>query len=163
MELVADPAGADDHPEVLLASGERISCPSGSLLPLAETLGAREVLEVARGFLGSPYVWGGIGRSGIDCSGLVHVSARIAGRCVPRDAHHQWASMRVGVSWDALQPGDLLFFGERADLAGIDHVGFHAGDGLMLHAPEEGRSVVLEPISERARARAVGVGRLPGA
>jgi cell wall-associated NlpC family hydrolase len=37
----------------------------------------------------------------------------------------------------------------------------YAGDGRMLHAPEAGRQVVLEPISSSARERTVGFGRYP--
>jgi cell wall-associated NlpC family hydrolase len=97
--------------------------------------------------------------AGIDCSGLVHISARIAGVLVPRDAHHQWALLRVDVDWAELRPGDLLFFGQHAGLDGIDHVGFHLGDGQLLHAPATGRAVVVEPVSVRGRDRVVAFGR----
>lgn len=153
--------GGEENGVVRLASGERLRCPLSMLRPLDSGLDAVEILEVATGFLGVPYVWGGIDGAGIDCSGLVHLSARIGGRIVPRDAHHQWAAMRVDLGWEDLEPGDLLFFGDDASLEGIDHVGIYAGDHLMLHAPEEGRQVTLEPISARARARSAGFGRYP--
>ena len=49
-------------------------------------------LEVARSYLGAPYLWGGMTEAGIDCSGLVHMAYRRTGRLVPRDAHDQDAA-----------------------------------------------------------------------
>jgi gamma-D-glutamyl-L-lysine dipeptidyl-peptidase len=160
VELVAGP-DAQDVAEVLLASGATVRCPMTALRPLGPAQGAAELLAIATGFVGVPYLWGGVEAAGIDCSGLVHLAARIGGRVVPRDAHHQWAATRLDADASELELGDLLFFGEDASLEGIDHVGIYAGEGRMLHAPEGGRDVVVEPISARARARTVGFGRYP--
>ena len=46
-------------------------------------------LDVARSYLGAPYLWGGLTEAGIDCSGLVHMAYRRLGRLVPRDADQQ--------------------------------------------------------------------------
>src|SRR5215217_2805855 len=46
-------------------------------------------LEVARSYLGTRYLWGGMTNRGIDCSGLVHMAYRRTGRLVPRDADQQ--------------------------------------------------------------------------
>jgi gamma-D-glutamyl-L-lysine dipeptidyl-peptidase len=98
-------------------------------------------IAVAGTFLGSPYEWGGLTRSGIDCSGLVHLSYRLTGRLVPRDAWQQeQAGSRVEIG-DA-QPGDIAFYGtgHRAD-----HVAFWLGEGRILHATaREHRGVVNE-------------------
>jgi hypothetical protein len=111
-------------------------------------------LAVARGFLGTPYVWGGLGREGIDCSGLVHVAFRMVGVRVPRDAADQ-ADAAVPV--DEPVPGDLYFFGKPGGLVG--HVGFVTELG-MLHA-SAGVGVVEEPMPEERRATLLGAGRLP--
>jgi cell wall-associated NlpC family hydrolase len=132
----------------------------GSATASPDPLDRAAILDLAQLFVGVPYLWGGIEGAGIDCSGLIHIAARLGGRLVPRDAHHQWAATRADLTWDALEPGDILYFGESASLDGIVHVGFFAGDDLMLHAPEEGRAVVVEPLSESARARSVAFGRL---
>jgi cell wall-associated NlpC family hydrolase len=160
VELLADPE-AQELAEVLLASGATVRCPLTALRPLGAPLGAVELLAIAADFVGAPYLWGGIEPAGIDCSGLVHLAARIGGRVVPRDAHYQWTATRIDVGADELDVGDLLFFGDDASLEGIDHVGLYAGEGRMLHAPEAGRAVVLEPLSARARERTVAFGRYP--
>ena len=160
VELLVCQAGLDQA-DVLLPSGMEVRCPVAALRPLGSAVPAVELVRIAADFLGVPYLWGGIEESGIDCSGLVHLAARIGGHVVPRDAHHQWAATRFDADWDDLDPGDLLFFGESATLEGIVHVGMYAGEGRTLHAPEAGRRVTLEPISARARERAVGFGRYP--
>jgi cell wall-associated NlpC family hydrolase len=151
----------DDHDavEVLLASGVTVRCPRAALRPVDSAVPAVGLLDVAAGFVGVPYLWGGTEASGIDCSGLIHLAARIGGHVVPRDAHHQWATTCFDADWEDLEAGDLLYFGTSASLQGIDHVGIYAGDGRMLHAPEAGRRVIAEPISDRARERSVGFGR----
>jgi cell wall-associated NlpC family hydrolase len=85
-------------------------------------------VDVARSYLGAPYLWGGMTIAGIDCSGLVHMAYRRLGRLVPRDSHQQEAA---GPSVDEPRPGDLVTYGgeERAD-----HVAFWLGDGRILHS-----------------------------
>jgi cell wall-associated NlpC family hydrolase len=87
-------------------------------------------LEVASTFLGARYEWGGLTRSGIDCSGLVHLTYRLTGRLVPRDAWQQeQTGSRVDVGDERL--GDIVIYGtgQRAD-----HVAFWLGRGRILHA-----------------------------
>jgi cell wall-associated NlpC family hydrolase len=105
-----------------------------------EALSGDPVAE-ARRFLGAPYEWGGMSERGVDCSGLVHVAFRRAGRLVPRDAHEQEAA-GVEVAEAELRPGDLVTYG---DAASCDHVAFWLGDGRILHATgREGVERVVE-------------------
>ncbi len=54
---------------------------------------ARDFVEIAERFIGTPYLWGGRTRMGIDCSGLVQVSLEAAGMKAPRDTDMQQAEL----------------------------------------------------------------------
>jgi gamma-D-glutamyl-L-lysine dipeptidyl-peptidase len=104
-------------------------------------------VDVARSYLGVPYLWGGMTDHGIDCSGLVHMAFRRVGRLVPRDADQQEdAAAEVG----ELQPGDLITYGEP-----VDHIAFWLGEGRILHSTgrESGIGVVEEAEPEDLRTR----------
>ena len=66
-------------------------------------------VDVARSYLGTRYLWGGMTEHGIDCSGLVHMSYRRLGKLVPRDSGQQ---EEAGVEVSELRPGDLVTYGE---------------------------------------------------
>jgi gamma-D-glutamyl-L-lysine dipeptidyl-peptidase len=113
----------------------------------ADELGAngRDPVGEAREYLGAPYLWGGMTKRGIDCSGLVHMAYRNAGRALPRDADQQEDAGREVDERDA-RPGDVVTYGEDGkDHA--THIAFWLGDGRILHATgREGvESVVEEP------------------
>jgi cell wall-associated NlpC family hydrolase len=96
--------------------------------------------EVARSYLGSPYLWGGMTEHGIDCSGLVHMAYRRLGWLVPRDA---WQQEEAGEPVSEPAPGDLVTYGD----ATADHIAFWLGDERILHSTgrEGGIGVVEEP------------------
>jgi cell wall-associated NlpC family hydrolase len=104
---------------------------------------ARAAVAYALAQLGTPYLWGGEGAGGFDCSGLVQAAYAAAGLGLPRVAQAQYdATAASAVSPDQLQPGDLVFFG--ASTGAITHVGIVVSPGEMVDAPHTGADVRIE-------------------
>ena len=123
--------------------------------------GHPEIVKIALGFIGVPYVWGGSSPgSGFDCSGLTWYVYAQAGITIPRNSRSQF---QVGAfippdRLDALRQGDLVFFGTDADPARIHHVGIYVGDGNFIHAPQTGQDVMVSSLGERIDKRGDYVG-----
>ncbi len=103
---------------------------------------ARAAVTFAEAQIGAPYLWGGTGPGGFDCSGLVQAAYASAGIALPRVAQDQFdAGPRVPPG-EPLEPGDLVFFGTSG--ADVTHVGIYAGQGMMIDAPDTGATVRSE-------------------
>jgi cell wall-associated NlpC family hydrolase len=112
---------------------------------MAPTAIAARVIEYARAQLGKPYVYGGTGPNGYDCSGLTMMAYRAAGITIPRlsDAQYWFGSP---VASGQVAPGDLVFFDYQSGHSGPGHVGivYDAPRGLMLVAPHTGANVRVQ-------------------
>jgi len=104
--------------------------------------GAR-VVATAKKYLGAPYVWGGTGPEGFDCSGLVQTVFAENGIALPRGAGDQYREGKK-ISKNALRPGDLVFF--HTYTAGPSHVGIYVGGGKFLHAESSPAGVTVTPL-----------------
>ena len=100
-------------------------------------------LEFAAAQLGTPYLWGGNGPGGFDCSGLTKAAYASAGVNLPRVAQEQFTLGPAVPDNSTVIPGDLVFFGSGP--SGVDHVGIYVGYGLMVDAPHTGAVVRVEP------------------
>jgi hypothetical protein len=102
-----------------------------------------ELMEWAKQWAGTPYVWGGNSlSSGVDCSGLVQQVYKHFGINVTRTTYSQIGEGK-SVGMNQLQSGDMVFFDTNPETGGPDHVGLYLGNGKMLHAPRPGKSVEI--------------------
>ncbi|CAL9575943.1 hypothetical protein SUDANB121_04962 [Nocardiopsis dassonvillei] len=115
---------------------------------------ARVALDFAYAQIGKPYVWGGTGPNGYDCSGLTQAAWAQAGVSLPRTTYDQ-VNAGQRVSWENKQPGDLLFFYGSSP----SHVGLYAGDGIMVHASTSGKPIGTVALSDYYRANFVAAVR----
>lgn len=108
--------------------------------PHLRTIGdwAADPVGVAESLLGTPYLWGGNSRAGLDCSGLVQLATHACGHTCPGDSDLQ-QSLGHPVSGPACQRGDLLFW--------RGHVAWVSDPDTILHANGHTMSVAYEPIT----------------
>ncbi len=104
------------------------------------------VVETAKKYIGTPYVYGGMSPSGFDCSGFVKYIYSQYGVSLYRTAASQ-TSNGYAVSRSELRQGDLVFFATNGSGGGISHVGIYVGDGCFIHSPRPGKGVEITPMS----------------
>jgi cell wall-associated NlpC family hydrolase len=106
------------------------------------------VVADARRYLGTPYVWGGETRAGMDCSGLTMVVYRDLGVQLPRTAAEQVHAGTPVRDLAHAHPGDLLFW--AYDNGDVHHVaiytGTRAGKPWLIEAPQPGQRVSEQPV-----------------
>lgn len=110
---------------------------------------AARILGFANRWIGTPYLWGGTTRSGIDCSAFLRQMYRDLFRVeLPRTTKQQWKlGIRLPVDPKrpsaGLEPGDLIFYIGRDGRP--NHVVVYAGNDTITHSVS-GRGVVIDPI-----------------
>ncbi|AZV76499.1 NLP/P60 hydrolase [Parasedimentitalea marina] len=128
----------------VLSQGDRFTetsegfIPSSHLSPLETQM--TDPVAVAEVFLGTPYLWGGNSRLGIDCSGLVQASLLACGIPCPGDSGPQERALGNYASPKGSNylRGDLLFW--------KGHVAFVRDSETLIHANAFHMAVAVEPL-----------------
>lgn len=116
-------------------TGEGLAIPAQHIAPLDTAL--PDPVAVAESLLGTPYLWGGNSAFGLDCSGLVQLCWRMAGRAAPGDSDLQAREMgEVLPDRAKLKRGDLLFW--------KGHVAIVVDPKRIIHANGHTMSVAYE-------------------
>jgi cell wall-associated NlpC family hydrolase len=119
------------------------AAPAVATAPLPSGGGNSAAVAVAMQQLGTPYVWGGSGPGGFDCSGLASYAYGQAGKSVPHYTGAIWNQFpKVGNG--QLAAGDMVFFN------GGGHMGIYIGGGQYVHAPQTGDVVRVANLGERS-------------
>jgi cell wall-associated NlpC family hydrolase len=116
-----------------------------------------KVVESAKLFVGTPYLWGGRSMpmadlsgiaAGVDCSGLTNLAFRTNHVNLPRDARDQWRVTAV-VAPDRLEPADLIFVSRERQPEDITHVMLYVGKSRFIEAAETGTSVKVSSFTSK--------------
>lgn len=101
---------------------------------------AGSILRTAYSLMGIPYLWAGTSSKGVDCSGFVRTVLFLHDIIIPRDASQQaYVGQHIDIAPDFsnLQPGDLIFFGQKATPGHkerVVHVALYAGNKRFIHS-----------------------------
>lgn len=107
---------------------------------------------IVSGWLGVPYLWGGLDKRGVDCSGFTQaVFADAFNVTLPRNSRAQ-ALTGDAVERPGLRAGDLVFF-DTLDRGTVSHVGIYVGNDQFVHASSS-KGVTRAALTERYYVRA---------
>lgn len=98
------------------------------------------IVDYAMQYLGNKYVHGGRSlASGTDCSGFTCYIYKDFGYSLSRTPGGQYSTNGRSVSYDEIQPGDIICYGKRK----CTHVGLYIGDGQIIHSANSRKGVII--------------------
>lgn len=102
-----------------------------------------QIAEYAVQYVGNPYVWGGTSlTNGADCSGFVY---RVFNNCGIEMSRLGHASLGTWVSFDELEPGDIVFYSDTGRK--ITHEGIYIGNGQIVHASTPSGGIKISSVN----------------
>lgn len=147
----------------VLATGEKWTETTQGFIPTPHlrALGnwAGDPVALAESLLGTPYLWGGNSRAGIDCSGLAQLAYGLCGIGIPSDSDLQQATGHP-VAEGAEQRGDLIFWKGHVALI-VDETRLIHANGHSMSVAYEGRAACIARILAQEN-RPVIARRRPG-
>lgn len=126
----------------------------GPVTPPPASSAAQGAINYAYAQVGDPYVYGGAGPNGWDCSGLTKMAYASVGVYIgihgASSQYNYLAGQGRLVSVGSLIPGDLVFYSSGGSTSGTKyHTAIYIGGGLMIEAPYEPLSVQVVPLRYR--------------
>ena len=120
---------------------------AGEAVDLSNLSGSiADVINFAVAQVGKPYVWAANGPNAYDCSGLTRAAYLHVGVDIGHLTYGQEKRGRV-VSWDEIQPGDLIFIGPPGN---TQHVMMYMGNNKIVHAANPRRGIVIDDVGPNA-------------
>ena len=98
------------------------------------------IVDYAMQYLGNKYVHGGRSLAGgTDCSGFTCYIYKDFGYSLSRTPGGQYSTNGRSVSYDEIQPGDIICYGKSK----CTHVGLYIGDGQIIHSANSRKGVII--------------------
>jgi len=125
-------------------------------IPVGESYNSSSIINKAKSFIGTPYVWGGTSPGGFDCSGFIQYVYQENNVVIPRTVSEIWNFSQV-VSSPSI--GDLVFF--ETYQPGPSHMGIYLGNGNFIHAGSS-RGVEISNLNDNSywKTRYLGAKRI---
>lgn len=139
MGAMVNATGTDKNGYIELECGRWIFAKHLAAEPRADM----SLIDIAKLFIGTPYVWGGRTAMGIDCSGLVQSALAMQGIRCHRDSDMQYKTLGGAIEREALHSGDIAFF--------PGHVGIMVDKENVLHANATHMAVTIDPLDDVIR------------
>lgn len=115
------------------------------------------IMTEIESWIGTPYLYGGEAKSGVDCSAFTQAVYESVNISIPRTASTQ-AAASESVSPIDLSFGDLIFFNTSGD-GSISHVGIYIGGGMFVHASSSNGVIEESLAKEYYQSRIISAGR----
>lgn len=104
----------------------------------------QSLVDYAKSYEGTRYIMGGQSLSGgTDCSGFTCYVYAEYGYTIGRTPSSQWANAGRSISYDEIQPGDIVCFGT----SNCYHVAIYIGDGMIVHEANSRMGCIISSIN----------------
>ena len=104
------------------------------------------IVNYALNYVGNRYVHGGQSlETGTDCSGFTCLILKQFGYSVARTPQGQYTGAGRAVTYDELQPGDIVCYSSNGSTC--THVAFYIGNGQIVHAANSRKGVIVSDIN----------------